>query len=315
MTAAQGHQRSAPEGADPTRPNSAQMSLTDTAPEIPRATMCGCAACRTPMDLDTQRVSSARVWDYLCGGKDNYPVDRRIAGSMARSWPLRAGIEATRRHSETAVMTAVRAGVTQVVEIGPGLPGPLPLHAVAQHYVRQARVVYVDCDAQVITHGRAQTKSDQGPVTWVAGDLSHPLCLLRQLYAPEAMLDWSRPVAVVASSVLEDLADHHATVAAIKQIMHATAPGSYLSISGLLDDGSEGIADSVLEANTQGLAWRPRTPDQTHDYFIGLQVLACARLTAPATAWQLPNTTKEYTDAHAWGALARKTGKHDREGC
>ena len=37
--------------------------------------------------IDTTVPHSARFWDYLLGGKDNYPVDRAVGESMIAQLP------------------------------------------------------------------------------------------------------------------------------------------------------------------------------------------------------------------------------------
>jgi hypothetical protein len=40
-----------------------------------------------PADLDTSRPNIARAYDYLLGGKDNFPADRELAEKLLAIYP------------------------------------------------------------------------------------------------------------------------------------------------------------------------------------------------------------------------------------
>ena len=40
-----------------------------------------------PPGFDTHVASAARVYDYLLGGKNNFPADREAAAAMIREYP------------------------------------------------------------------------------------------------------------------------------------------------------------------------------------------------------------------------------------
>ena len=41
----------------------------------------------TEPKLDTSRPSSARVWNYLLGGKDNFAIDRMVGDQVRATFP------------------------------------------------------------------------------------------------------------------------------------------------------------------------------------------------------------------------------------
>src|SRR5579859_1881203 len=95
--------------------------------------------------------SSARIYDYFLGGKDNYPADRAAARTITEHLP---NIREAARINRAFVRRAVRylvteAGITQLIDIGAGLPTMGNVHEVALAANPAARVVYVDHDPVV----------------------------------------------------------------------------------------------------------------------------------------------------------------------
>ena len=101
--------------------------------------------------------STARIYDYLLGGKDNYPADRAAAEPIAQVLPnLRAACQWNRAFIGRAIRyLAVSRGVRQFIDVGAGLPTVRNVHEVAQGPAPGSRVGrYVDNDPVVLAHGR-----------------------------------------------------------------------------------------------------------------------------------------------------------------
>src|ERR1700761_4308769 len=102
--------------------------------------------------------STARMYDYYLGGKDNYPADRAAAERIIEMMP--DGVVRTSAvQNRKFLMRAVRhltadLGVRQFLDIGTGLPTMNSVHQVAQAIAPDSRVVYVDHDPIVLAHGR-----------------------------------------------------------------------------------------------------------------------------------------------------------------
>ncbi|HZD14071.1 MAG TPA: SAM-dependent methyltransferase [Pseudonocardiaceae bacterium] len=92
--------------------------------------------------------SSARVWNYWLGGKDNYEVDRRAGEEYIRLFPeiVQTAVQARQFLIRAVTYLAGAAGVRQFLDIGAGLPTMLNTHEVAQGIAPEAKVVYVDND-------------------------------------------------------------------------------------------------------------------------------------------------------------------------
>src|SRR5215468_2764425 len=110
-----------------------------------------------PPGIDFTRPSVARVYDYVLGGKNNFPIDRVNADRVFRLMPE---VRQVAIHNRLVLRRAVRylvaeAGIRQIIDIGSGLPTMGNVHEIAHAIDPRTRVVYVDNDPVVLTHGRA----------------------------------------------------------------------------------------------------------------------------------------------------------------
>jgi S-adenosyl methyltransferase len=98
--------------------------------------------------LDTGVAQSARVWNYLQGGKDNFAADRGAGDAIGQAYPqIMLMARAQRRFLTRAVRyLAGQAGIRQFLDIGTGLPAADNTHVVAQRLAPTSRIVYVDND-------------------------------------------------------------------------------------------------------------------------------------------------------------------------
>jgi SAM-dependent methyltransferase len=214
-----------------------------------------------PDGIDITRPNVARMYDYLLGGKDNFAADREAARQLVEAIPDVAAIARDNRSFLGRVVRylATEAGIGQFLDLGSGLPTQANVHELAQGVAPEARVVYVDIDPVVASHGRAMLASgDQ--VGMVFGDLCNPASILQH---PDVTgrLDLSRPAAVLCTSTLHfigDDADPHKVIAEYRDRL---APGSYLVIShGTLEAdpaGEGGKAEGVYRQASSQLHVRP----------------------------------------------------------
>jgi S-adenosyl methyltransferase len=172
----------------------------------------------------------ARIYDYLLGGKDNYPADREVAEQVVAVAPVtREVVRDNRAFLRRAVgFLTEEAGVRQFIDLGSGLPTHGNVHEIAQAIAPDARVVYVDNDAMVVTHSRALL-ADDNTIT-VQADLREPDAILGH---PEVrkLIDFDRPVALLLLAILHfvpDDQDPHGIVARFRDLLPA---GSYLALS------------------------------------------------------------------------------------
>ncbi len=100
----------------------------------------------TAREIDTSRPHSARVYDYMIGGKNHFEADRVAARKVLEALPTgNIGPRENRGFLSRAVryLTA-EAGVRQFLDIGAGLPTTNNVHEVAQGVLPAAHIVYVD---------------------------------------------------------------------------------------------------------------------------------------------------------------------------
>jgi SAM-dependent methyltransferase len=181
-----------------------------------------------PSPFDTGHPNIARVYDYLLGGHDNYAADRALAEELLSQQPaLRANAQANRAFMQRVVRTLASAGIDQFLDVGTGLPTGENVHQVAQSINPRAHVVYVDNDEVVAAHARALLASDYG-VEFVRADLRAPAEIIA---AAQDLLDFSRPVAVLAVSMLHFIPDDDQAIAIVAALTGSLASGSYLVIS------------------------------------------------------------------------------------
>jgi hypothetical protein len=225
--------------------------------------------------IDTSVAHSARVYDYILGGKDNYPLDRAAAERMLEGWPsLRISMQENRRFMHRAVRYIAEQGVDQFLDIGTGIPTSPNLHEIVQEVTPGARVVYVDKDPIVLAHAGARlTSTPQGRTAYIHADMNDPQAVLR---APElaATLDFGRPVGLSMIAVLQFVLDDEQAYGLVRQYLDLLPSGSYLAISTVTTDSSPKPAGTVVaEYARRGIPARNRTKAEVEPFFDGLQLV------------------------------------------
>ena len=123
-----------------------------------------------PIKIDTSVAHSARVYNYLLGGKDNFAADRDAGDQMIEALPnVVTGSRMNRAFLARAVRYLVtECGIRQFLDIGTGIPSASNTHEVAQAIAPQARVVYADNDPIVLAHACALlTGTPEGLVAYL----------------------------------------------------------------------------------------------------------------------------------------------------
>ncbi len=186
-----------------------------------------------PQAVDAHVPTDARVHNYALGGKDNFAVDRRYAHKVAEAFPA---IGHPARENAKFARRAIRhlrtTGVRQFLEIGCGLPRLGNVHDVAGP---EARVVYVDYDPVAVCHFEAVLHGC-GNAAAIHADATRPDLILKHPAVTE-LIDFDRPVALLATYMLHLIGDEHDPVRVLGEYRDVMAPGSHLVLTHPTLDG------------------------------------------------------------------------------
>jgi len=214
-----------------------------------------------PRELRMDVPHSARIYDYVLGGKDNFEVDRVAAEKMLAGNPsLRVSMRANRRFMAKVAGYLAARGIRQFLDIGTGLPTRPNLHEVAQGVAPDAEIVYVDNDPLVLVHARALlTPIGTGTVAYLDADLRDPDAIFKAPAVADGF-DLSRPVAVTLIAVLQHVVDDEKARAIVDDVMGRLAPGSALAISAVTTENDPSGGDHTVKTyNSSGVPVRPRS--------------------------------------------------------
>jgi hypothetical protein len=208
------------------------------------------------------------MYDYMLGGKDNFPADRdavRRTFDVLGEDVVRGTVLQNRLFLGRAVRHLARdLGIRQFLDIGTGLPTMGNVHEVARAggdgwAATDSRVVYVDNDPVVLTHARYMLHGVDG-TTIVGHDLRDPGGITGDPRV-RSVLRFDEPVAVLLVAVLHFVADSDDPGGIAAALMSAVPPGSFLVLSHLSADHytQADKAATVYEDASSGLYLRTRS--------------------------------------------------------
>ncbi|MCT9930735.1 SAM-dependent methyltransferase [Planotetraspora sp. A-T 1434] len=239
---------------------------------------------RVPKGVDVSVPSSARVYDYLLGGKDNYAVDRKVAEKLLSVAPdTRSVARANRAFLARAVRFLAAQGIRQFIDLGTGIPTPPSVHELAREADPSARVVYVDNDPVVKVHNDALLATDEGVIT-VEADVRRPEVILADPRL-RALIDFSAPVGVLFLTVLHFVTDEEDARGIVARWREEMTSGSYVVISNMTA-GSDPEALRNLRAMTANTPAHStfRTHDELMRFFDGFELVEPGLL--PVQEWR-----------------------------
>jgi hypothetical protein len=257
--------------------------------------------------IDTTVPNVARMYDYLLGGKDNFAADRHTAEQLIAAIPDVAAIARDNRSflGRVTRYLARQAGIRQFLDLGSGLPTQANVHELAQGVAPDVRVVYVDHDPVVASHGRALLASGDR-VAMARADLRDPAGVMQD---PDVagLLDWSQPIAVLCTSTLHFVADEdkpHEIIAGYRDHM---AAGSYLVIThGTMEKDDPGERDQAARVYRQASSQLHLRPlDDVRRFFDGFELVEPGLVWI--TEWRPEPGTAPTGRAHSMrGGVGRK---------
>lgn len=251
--------------------------------------------------------SSARMDDYFLGGKDNFPADREAAEEIARLVPeARDAIRMNRAFVGRVVRYLVAVeGITQLLDIGAGLPANPNVHEIALDADPAARTVYVDHDPVVLAHARDLLGGERSAII-IKHDIRDAEAILAD---PElrGMFDPGARTGVLINSVLHFIPDPDDPAGLIARLLAPFPSGSCVALTHVTADLSPAAAEAakVFDEATTPMYVRTRAD------VLGL--VAGLELVEPGLVWtpqwrpdpggEVPRNPQE---SHCYALVARK---------
>jgi SAM-dependent methyltransferase len=254
-----------------------------------------------PGEVDVERPSTARIYDYNLGGSHNFAADRRLAQQLNEVMPELPAIQrANRSFLRRAVRYLVDAGVRQLLDLGSGIPTLGNVHEIAQHADPATRVVYVDIDPVAVAHSRAMLAGNANAIA-IQADLRQAERILTDPELRE-LFDFAAPVAVLMVGVLHYFPDSDDPAGLVATYRDAVAPGSYLAISHASQEGApDGTARAIDLFSRTGGGFHLRSREEITHLFDsyqlvepGLVYLTAWRPEAPGDVGDRPEWTGTY---------------------
>lgn len=234
--------------------------------------------------LDSTIPQTARIWNFLLGGKDNFAVDRAVGEQILASRPELAD---SARLSRAYLIRAVRflageAGVRQFLDVGTGLPTANNTHEVAQSVAPESKIVYVDNDPLVLTHARALlTSHPDGVTSYVDADMYD---MGRVLDEASKILDMTQPVAVLFMGVLGHVEEDAVAQEMVRKALAAVPSGSYLAIYDGSDISPVNVEAARIWNESAAQPYHLRSPARLAAFFEGLELVEPG--VVPVTRWR-----------------------------
>jgi hypothetical protein len=195
--------------------------------------------------IDFERANAARIYDYFLGGAHNFASDRAQAAKIVAANPDMPRVcRLNRDFLGRVVRWCLEQGVDQFLDLGSGIPTAGNVHEIAQNTNADARVVYVDNEPVAVAHADLILEDNPNAVAIEADLQDHATVLGHE--KTRAVLDFSRPIGLLAVAVLHflpDGVDPYEVLAAYRQALPA---GSYFALSHLTRDVGSDQVDQII---------------------------------------------------------------------
>jgi hypothetical protein len=250
--------------------------------------------------------STARMYDYYLGGKNNFPADRAAAERVMKMMPpgsVRANAIQNREFLGRAVrFLSTEAGIHQFFDIGTGLPTMNQVHQIAGE---GAHVVYADNDPVVLAHARDMLEGEPG-TTIISHDLRDTSDMLAD---PELLelIDFSQPIALLLIAILHFIGDSDRPAEIIRALTEPMVSGSYLVISHATSDSDAGLNETKNVYARATSNFYPRSATEVTGLFTGFDLIAPGLVPPPRWRPDLePNPSAEEGLSLLWCGVGRK---------
>ncbi|MGW2786003.1 SAM-dependent methyltransferase [Streptomyces populi] len=250
--------------------------------------------------LDTSKAHPARVYDWLLGGKDNYPVDEAVAEKLPPE--ARDAARQNREFMHRASAWLAEQGVDQFLDIGTGIPTQPNLHQIVQGITPSAKVVYTDNDPIVLRHAEALlVSSPEGVTDYVQADVRRPQDIVEHA---RHVLDFSRPIALSLIALMHFIPDEQDAHSIVRNLVGTLPSGSYLVLSHASSDVYPELSAQVTaEYAKGGIQLGFRTRAEVERFFDGLDLVTPGLVTA--TEWFRSDRAPEQEGSGIYAGVAR----------
>ncbi|MET9497998.1 SAM-dependent methyltransferase [Streptomyces sp. NPDC006552] len=251
--------------------------------------------------IDTSQAHPARVYDWLLGGKDNYPVDEAVGAQLPPE--ARDAARQNREFMHRAAAWLAAQGVDQFLDVGTGIPTAPNLHQIVQRTNPAAKVVYTDNDPIVLRHAEALLVSaPEGATDYIQADVRDPEAILEHA---RTILDFDRPIALSLIALMHFISDEQGPYDIVSTLVSALPSGSHLVLSHASSDlFPELSAQVTAEYAKGGITLGFRTRDGVNRFLEGLEPVAPGLVTAPEWFRDEPAPAAESSGIYA--VVARK---------
>ncbi|MFF7968056.1 SAM-dependent methyltransferase [Streptomyces sp. NPDC007903] len=253
-----------------------------------------------PRQIDTSTAHPARVYDWLLGGKDNYPVDEAVGERLPAE--ARDGARQNRAFMNRAVAWLAAQGIDQFLDIGTGIPTEPNLHQIVQRIVPTARIVYTDNDPIVLRHAEALLVGrPEGATQYVEADVRDPAAIIKNA---RQTLDFDRPIALSLIALMHFINDDQDPYGLVSNLLATLPPGSYLVLSHASSDIFPELSAQVTAEYAKGgirLGFRDRAGVER--FFEGLELVEPGLVTA--TEWFKDGDAPAAEESGIYAGVAR----------
>jgi len=255
-----------------------------------------------PPDVDAERPSAARIYDYLLGGAHNFASDRAVADRLVRMEPGARKVAALNRaFLRRVVLFLMSQGVRQFLDLGSGIPTVGNVHEIAHKEDPAARVMYVDYEDVAVAHSEL-ILADVDTAEILKADATRPTAVLD---APQTrrLLDFDQPIGLLALTLFHYISPAQRPYEMIAAYRDALAPGSFLAITHFAGDLVRSEADDLVDAmkSTQDSVF-PRSKDEVTRLFDGFDLEEPG--VVPISLWRPETSMDASDDPHEDGLYA-----------
>ncbi|MER5941645.1 SAM-dependent methyltransferase [Streptomyces sp. NPDC001928] len=252
------------------------------------------------LPIDTSKAHPARVYDWLLGGKDNYPVDEAVGEMLPPE--ARDAARQNRQFMHRAAAWLAAQGIDQFLDIGTGVPTEPNLHQIVQNVVPSAKVVYTDNDPIVLRHAEALLISrPEGATDYIQADVRDPEAIVQHA---RHILEFDRPIALSLIALMHFITDEQDAHGIVRALIDTLPSGSYLILSHAASDLFPELAEQVVAQYAKGgiqLAFRTR--GDVERFFDGLDLMPPGLVTA--TDWFSSAPAPEAEASGIYAGVAR----------